>query len=115
MEGEYKDILRRAYRSFNNRNINDVLSLMIDGVRWPNGWEGGYVNGKEEVKEYWTRQWQQLNPIVEPIEFNQSVDGRIQVNVHQLVRNLTGEVIFDGQVNHVYRFQNGLIAEMEIR
>ena len=51
MEEEYTDILKRAYQSFNNRDINDVLGLMMESVHWPNGWEGGYVNGKEEVKQ----------------------------------------------------------------
>ena len=114
MEESYARILKRAYEMFNDRQADEVLALMTDDVHWPNGWEGGYVNGKNEVKNYWTRQWQQLDPVVIPIEFIKLDDGRIEVKVHQVVRTLSGEIIFDGVVMHTYQFHNGLIAGMEI-
>src|SRR5690242_16781343 len=114
MKDDYSNILKEAYRFFNSREVDRVLALMTDDVHWPNGWEGGYLNGKEEVKQYWTRQWQQLNPIVEPVEFEKKNDGRIEVKVHQLVRTLTGEIVFDGVVTHTYQFKKELIAGMDI-
>ena len=114
IEEEHINILKRAYQLFNARRVEALLALMTNDVHWPNGWEGGYVNGKEEVRLYWTRQWQQLNPTVEPIGFQKMSDARIKVSVHQLVKSLNGEIVFDGVVNHTYRFANGLISEMEI-
>ena len=111
---EYIDVLKRAYQLFNNREVEPLLALMTHDVHWPNGWEGGYVNGKEEVKLYWTRQWQQLNPVVEPIEFEKTDETRIKVKVHQLVKSIAGEMVFNGTVYHTYRFENGLISEMDI-
>jgi len=47
---DYTNILKRAYGLFNTRQVEALLELMTNDVHWPNGWEGGYVNGKEEVK-----------------------------------------------------------------
>jgi len=56
MTQEQEDVIKRAYAAFNERNIDTVLSLMHPDVHWPNGWEGGYVTGHKQVREYWTRQ-----------------------------------------------------------
>jgi nuclear transport factor 2 (NTF2) superfamily protein len=34
-----------------------VLDALTDDVTWANGMEGGYVRGREGVREYRTRQW----------------------------------------------------------
>jgi len=44
-----------------------------------------------------------------------SVVGRIAVHVHQVVRDLGGNVISEGMVEHVYLIEDGLIKSMEIR
>jgi hypothetical protein len=41
-------------------------------------------------------------------------DGQIKVRVHQLVRDKAGNELFDGQVLHVYRVEDGLVTSMEI-
>jgi hypothetical protein len=62
MNTNYRDIITKAYSAFNQRDIDTVLSTFHPDVQWPNGWEGGYVNGHEEVRAYWTRQWQEIDP-----------------------------------------------------
>lgn len=42
-------------------------------------------------------------------------DGRVAVEIHQVVRDLTGKVLKDQVVRHVYAFEDGLIRSMEIR
>jgi hypothetical protein len=76
-------------------------------VTWPNGWEGGWVEGIEGVRHYWRRQWAALDPHVEPRAFKREADGRITVSVHQVVRDLTGAVLADRMVEHVYQLQDG--------
>jgi hypothetical protein len=34
--------------------------------------EGGYVHGREGVREYWTRQWAIVGPHVEPLSFDRA-------------------------------------------
>ena len=114
MQNELTTLVSKAYTAFNNRNIDDVLALMSKDVAWPNGWEGGYVYGHEAVRDYWTRQWEAINPRVIPVTFTPLADGRIDTTVQQTVKDLEGNVIFDGPVHHVYTINNGLITTMEI-
>jgi hypothetical protein len=107
-------LLRRAYDAFNGREIEAVLSLMDAGVEWPNGMEGGHMRGREAVREYWLRQWQLITPTVTPVAFHQQADGRILVDVRQVVRDLSGEIIADQTVGHMYSLKRGLISHMEI-
>jgi len=114
MTRQYQDLIKRAYSAFNARDIDAVLLLMHTDVHWPNGWEGGYVKGQDEVREYWTRQWKELDPNVEPVAFKEKQEGQIEVEVHQVAKDLNGNVLFDGIVKHVYAIENGLIKSMEI-
>jgi SnoaL-like domain len=114
MTEEYKDILVLAYQGFNARDIGAVLSLMDANVHWPNGWEGGYVEGHGEVRDYWTRQWREIKPNVQPISFAENEDGKIEAEVHQVVKDMQGNILSDGLVKHVYAIENGLIKSMEI-
>jgi ketosteroid isomerase-like protein len=110
-----RDLLTAAYRAFNARDIDSVLALMEPDVDWPNGWEGGRVHGHDAVRQYWTRQWNAINPHVEPRDFSIAEDGRTVAQIHQVVRDLAGNVIADQIVEHAYTIRNGRIARMDIR
>jgi hypothetical protein len=107
--------LTKAYREFNARNLNAVLELMQGDVEWPNGMEGGTVHGHAGVREYWTRQWAMINPRVDPISFDLDESHRTVVTVHQVVRELSGKLLLDRLVRHVYTMKDGLIQSMEIQ
>jgi hypothetical protein len=111
---EQERLLGRIYEAFNRRDIDVVLAAMQPAVDWPNGWEGGRVSGRDEVRAYWTRQWAAVNPTVIPIAFQHGSDGRISVRVHQTVRDLSGNLLVEGEVVHVYAFEDGLIKAMDI-
>lgn len=114
MKSGYEQLIKDAYKNFNERNIDGALSLMDSKVEWPNGWEGGYVHGHDEVKHYWTRQWQEINPHVDTVKIQDRADSSVEVTVHQLVKNLQGEIIFNGLLLHVYTIGDGLIRKMSI-
>jgi hypothetical protein len=114
MQTDY-ELVASAYSSFNARDIDSVLRTMHNDVDWPNGMEGGRVNGHRGVREYWIRQWSSVDPHVEPVSFTTDSDGRIRVQVHQTVRDLSGKVILDQMIQHIYLIRNGLIQSMEIR
>ena len=76
---DVRELLRRAYAAFNARDIEAVLSMMHPDVEWPNGMKGGYVYGHDGVRAYWTRQWDLIDPVVEPQAFSTEPDGRILV------------------------------------
>jgi hypothetical protein len=108
-------LIARAYAAFNRRDIDGALALMSENVSWPKASEGGRVVGKEGIRAYWTRQWDEFDPHVEPIEVIDDERGKTDVKVHQLVKNLNGEVLSDSEVWHVYTISNGLIDRMDLK
>ena len=110
-----RQLIEKAYQSFNARNIDGALAAMHPDVDWPNGMEGGSVTGHAAVRDYWRRQWSLIDPRVEPLRFASDADGRIVVDVHQVVRDLGGRVLKDQIVQHAYLVEDGLIRRMEIR
>ena len=109
-----KSTIEQAYSAFNRRDIDGALALMTEDVSWPKASEGGKVMGKEEIRAYWTRQWSEFNPRVEPLSIDAEGGERFRVRVHQLVKTLHGDVLFDGEVYHVYTVKDGLIAAMDL-
>ena len=61
-------LIAQAYSAFNHRDIDSALALMSENVSWPKASEGGRAVGKEEIRAYWTRQWQEFDPHVEPLD-----------------------------------------------
>jgi hypothetical protein len=110
-----RDLLLTVYAAFNRRDIDAVLTAMHPEVDWPNGMEGGRVYGREAVRQYWQRQWKQINPVVEPQSFHTDPTGATVVDVHQVVRDLGGNLLAERMIQHVYRIEGGLIRSMEIR
>jgi hypothetical protein len=107
-------LITQAYSAFNRRDVDGALAVMSENVDWPKASEGGRVVGKEEIRGYWTRQWAEFNPHVEPIEITDGEAGRTDVKVHQLVKNLKGEVLSDQTLLHVFTIAGGLIERMDI-
>ena len=108
-------LIAEAYSAFNRRDIDGALALMSENVSWPKASEGGRVVGKEEIRAYWTRQWKEFDPHVEPVEVIDSEGSKTDVKVHQLVKTLSGDVLSDTDVWHVYTIANGLIERMDLR
>jgi hypothetical protein len=108
-------LLSRTYAAFNARDVDAVLATMHPDVDWPNAWEGGRVRGHEEVRDYWTRQFDAIDPHVEPEGFTTDPDGRVVVDVHQVVRDREGNLLGDNRVQHVYSFRDGLVERMDVR
>ena len=107
-------LIAQAYSAFNRRDVDGALAVMRENVDWPKASEGGRVVGKEEIRAYWTRQWAEFDPHVEPLEVTEREAGRTEVKVHQVVKNPTGDIISDQTLCHVFTIVNGLIERMDI-
>jgi hypothetical protein len=107
-------LIALAYSAFNDRDIDSALALMSETVSWPKASEGGRAVGKEEIRSYWTRQWKEFDPHVDPLEVIDQEGGITKVKVHQLVKSLGGDVLSEREVWHVYTIANGLIERMDI-
>ena len=115
-------MIRRIYHSFNARDIDDIMTVLSDDVAWANGMDGGYVHGREAVRDYWTRQWAVVSPHVEPVAFEETEDGAVAVEVIQSVFDLNGlplegqtHGLKDKTVTHVFRMEGDKIVRFDIR
>ena len=109
-----KTLIEQAYSAFNTRDIDGALAVMTQDVSWLKASEGGRVIGKEEIRAYWTRQWGEFDPHVEPLAITEGDGGKVRVRVHQLVKSLQGDVLSDSEVLHVFTVDTDLIAAMDL-
>jgi len=109
-----KRFVAAIYADFNAREIDRLLALMIPDVEWPNGMEGGFEQGREAVRAYWTRQWGLIDPQVTPLQVDAEPDGRLAVRVRQVIRDLAGATLRSGEVLHTYTLAGGQVRRMDI-
>src|SRR5690349_24957889 len=108
-----EELLRRAYAAFNARDIDGALALMRDDVDWPDEIEHARLHTHDDIRAYWEGQFARMDPHVEPVEFRR-VNDRVEILVHQVVRDLDGVVRADTHVRHVYVLKDGLVARMDV-
>ena len=114
MNPQIEGLIKKAYSSYNSRDIDSALSTFHPEVEWPKAFEGGYVSGHEAVRKYWTRQWTEINPNVKPIGFIERPNGTFEVSVLQKVEDLKGELICNGVVTHIITLKDNLFRRMDI-
>ena len=56
-----------------------------------------------------------VDPHVEPVEFSSGSNGKVVVEVHQIVRDLQGKLLADQMVGHIFQIENGLVRRFDIR
>ena len=108
------ELLHTAFAAYNARDIDAALALMTPDVVWSRAFKGGFVRGPEEVRAYWTEQWSEINPHVEPVSFYSEENGRILVDVYLVVRDLAGAVFVDEHMGQRFTLKHGLIQAMEV-
>jgi ketosteroid isomerase-like protein len=106
--------LRSLYEAFNRRDVEACLAAMTPDVDWENGWEGGRVVGRDAVRDYWQRQWAEIDSTAEPTAVTERPDGTVEVAVHLVARDQNGKVLNDAEGRHVYEFRGDLVARMTI-
>lgn len=109
-----QSFLQNIYDAFNQREIETILSLMSEDVKWANGMEGGFVYGRENVREYWRRQFETISPKLELLESKVDKINRAVATVHQIVEDTNGNFLFAKTVKHIFTFEDGLIKSFEI-
>jgi ketosteroid isomerase-like protein len=105
---------QNLYGAFNRREIETVLSMIAEDVKWANGMEGGFLYGKDNVREYWRRQFEVLNPQLEILKIETDAENRTTVTVHQLVKDLAGNLLADRTAKQIFTLKDGLIKTFEI-
>ena len=116
MSGEPEARLAAVYAAFNARDVDRALAALHPDVDWPNGLEGGRVHGHgPRSASTGDGSGSLIDPRVEPRGFSTEADGRVAVDVRQVVRDRAGVLLKDEMVQHVYRIDDGLVRSMEIR
>ena len=111
---ERRQDIERLYAEFNRRDIEAVLERLSKDVHWANGMEGGYVDGRDAVRDYWTRQFKLIDGRVEPEQLVGLDRERVAVRVHQTVHSPSGELLADEHVTHVFTFHREQITRFDI-
>jgi ketosteroid isomerase-like protein len=106
-------LLRLAYDAFNRRELDTVLSTLDPDVEWPNMLDLTILHGHQAVRDYWARQFQEIDPSVTPTAFIPDGDQLI-VDVHQVLRDRRGHVFRDDHVAHCYTFRGPLVVRMRV-
>lgn len=109
-----QQFLQNLYDAFNKREIETIISAMQPDVKWANGFEGGFVHGRDAVREYWTNQLKAIQPELEILKYETDENNRHIVTVHEVVKDLDGKLLADMTVRQIYTIENGLISLYEI-
>lgn len=109
-----QEFLQNLYDAFNKREIETIISLMRPDVKWANGLEGGFVYGRDAVREYWTNQFKAIQPELETLKFETDENNRNVVTVHQVIKDLQGNVLTGATVHQIFTIEDGLISLYEI-
>src|SRR4029453_3992156 len=102
------------YAAFNAKDIDAVLARMQPDVDWPDMLENRRLIGHDAGRASWLRPFELIDPAVEPRDVVERNGTELVVEVHQVVRNLQGDILSDQVVRHVYTLRNGLIAAMDV-
>jgi hypothetical protein len=109
-----REFLQNLYDAFNKREIETIISFMRPDVKWANGVEGGFVYGRDAVREYWTNQFKVIQVQLETLKFETDEHNRNVVTAHQIVRDLQGNLLADTTIQQIFTIENGSIGLYEI-
>lgn len=109
-----QEFLQNLYDAFNNREIETIISFMRPDVKWANAVEGGFVYGRDAVREYWTNQFKDIQVELETLKFETDENNRNVVTVHQVIKDLQGNLLVDTTIVQIFTIKDGLISLYEI-
>jgi ketosteroid isomerase-like protein len=111
----FRELLQRLYAAFNDQDVDRALEVIHPDAVWANGMEGGLLNGHQDIREYWLRQWSYITWHVRPMRFEMTDPENIVVEAHQILRDLSGNIVSIRDLQHIFHIEDGLIKTMGIR
>ena len=109
-----RQFLQNLYDAFNQGEIETIISVMHPDVKWANGVEGGFVYGRDAVREYWTNQYKVIQVQLKPLKFETDENQRNIVTVHQVIKDLSGNLLADTTIRQIFTIKDSLITLYEI-
>lgn len=111
----HRQILEHLYHSFNGKMITEALAVIHSDATWANGMEGGLLFGHDQIRSYWERQWSYIDWHVKFVNAYITDEGLAIIDIHQIIRDLSGNIISIKDIQHIMQFEDGLIKSMRIR
>jgi hypothetical protein len=107
-------LLADFFEAYNRRDWPAFAAYLSPDIDWPDQTGDGRLSGQAALRAYWDRNDQIIQVEVTPLAFATLPDGRIRVDVNQVVRNTSGALWSDIQVRHFYTLRDGLVARMDV-
>jgi len=107
------DRIAGLYAAFNRRDMDGLMALLSADVEWPDGMSGGRLFGRDAVRDVWEREWAEIDPELTLRSVEYRPDGAVAVTAGQVVRDLEGAIVSEGDIVHVFRFRGDLVSRMD--
>jgi ketosteroid isomerase-like protein len=107
-------LVQRLYDANQRRDFPAFSALVAPALEWPDVTRGGLLTTPEAVRDYWTYNDSIIRVELTPVEVHVTDDGRIMVDVNQVVWNRSGQLWSDLCVRHCYTLRDGRFWRMDI-
>lgn len=111
---ETRKLVERLYDANQRRDLEAFRALVHPQLVWPDMTRGGVLTSPEAVRDYWAYNDAALKIEMTPIEVYALDDGRILVDVNQVVWNRSGQLWSDLRVRHCYTLREGRFWRMDM-
>jgi hypothetical protein len=111
----FRELLQHLYIAFNEQDADRALEVIHPDAVWANGMEGGLLKGHQSIREYWARQWSYITWHVRPMRFEMTDPEYVVVEAHQIIRELSGDIVSIRDLQHIFQIEDGLVKTMAIR
>ncbi len=111
---EAEALLTRLFEAYNRRDFPAFAAGLREDVNWPDQTRGGRLVGHAALRAYWAANDQSIRVEVAPIAFTVEDDGRVRVDLNQVVRSMTGSLWSDLEVRQYYTLHDGKVSRMDI-
>ena len=109
-----REILQNAYRDFNARNIEAVISRMHPKWSGRTEWKAATSMEKMQCATTGHANSPPSIPTSSRVHIDPAKTEAGWSQVHQVVHDHNGNLLLDTTVYHTYQFRDGLIARMDI-
>ncbi|ALL13063.1 nuclear transport factor 2 family protein [Caulobacter henricii] len=107
-------LLAKAYDAFNARDAAALGAVLHDEAQWPDSLEGGQVQGRQAVIDYFARQFDLMQLDARLVTVREEPPARIVLEIQYAVRSREGQLWSDTRAVLAYDFADGLIRRMTV-
>ena len=109
-----RSLLAKAYEAYNARNPVALGALLHENAEWPNSLEGGILQGRAAVVDYFARQFDLMQLDARQVTVREEPPARIVLDIQYAVRSRDGQLWSDTRAVLAYDFADGLILRMTV-